>query len=282
VIYIFSQMLQKKGDEEDVAKLREYANKISGFKNVVVVERKTNSRICNSTEAQKFLLEKYGKMIFMEDDTLTNKYFLQFMNEMLDIYEHDKNIFCICGYSPDIKYPAWYEHGYFLSKRISPWGFAIWKDRGSIEAITNYDIYLDILNDLPSLIRGYKIIRKTVTHSLRVVYMNRELRGDAMMFARQLKNRQFSIIPRKSFVKNIGLDNSGLHCGTQVEYATSSEYHQSMIELVNNIEYNKKIDSIYCDFYNKPKNISQRKNQIKSLVIIIIDLIKLRLFKKIN
>ena len=103
-LYIFSDA-QKQGDEERVAKVREYIYTIDGFKKIHIVERKTNGRVANNRGGMKHLLEKYGKMIWLEEDIVTTSGFLQFVNEALEFYKDDERIISITGYSPPIKIP---------------------------------------------------------------------------------------------------------------------------------------------------------------------------------
>lgn len=46
-------------------------------------------------------MNEYGKIIVVEDDILTSPYFLNYMNDALDMYERDEDVACISAY----KYP---------------------------------------------------------------------------------------------------------------------------------------------------------------------------------
>ena len=96
-IYIFSDA-PKKGDEKLVAKVRKYLHTIDGFKKVYIYERDTNSRTINTSSGIRTLVEKYGRMIFLEEDIVTAPGFLQFMNDALRYYKNDQRIFSISGY----------------------------------------------------------------------------------------------------------------------------------------------------------------------------------------
>ena len=263
-LYIFSDA-PKKGDEAEVDTLRNYLKEIDGFKNISIICRKSNSRRYNSLNAQTMLMEKYEKMIFFEEDIVTNQFFLKYMNDMLNFYKNEKKIFAICGYIPNITFPDYYNHDYFFSKRFSPWGFATWKDRGSVEALSNYNAYLDLMSNPLLLIKGYMISKKTPTFSLRQIYKYKEHRGDALLWAKQLKNNQYCIMPTRSLISNIGLDGSGLHCGIMPEYKTSNNQHSSSLRVSKHVKYDKRIDRIFCEWYNKPK---KPKGTIKQALLL--------------
>ena len=49
------------------------------------------------------IVNKYGKIIVLEDDLLTSPYFLKFMNEGLNFYEKEEKVGCIHGYVYPVK-----------------------------------------------------------------------------------------------------------------------------------------------------------------------------------
>ena len=280
-IFFFSDA-PKVGDENEVNLLRDYLKKIDGFKSVSIIYRNINSRKNNSLNAQKMLLEKYGKLIFLEEDMVTSKYFLTYMNDMLISYQNEKKVFAICAYVPNIIFPENYQYDYFFSKRISPWGFATWKDRESVEALSDYNAYLNLTNNFFLFIKGYMISRKTVAFSLRKVYKTKEHRGDALFFAKQLINSQFSIVPTKSLINNIGLDGSGQHSGINPEYKTSVHYHHDQpVRIRKHMKYDKNIDRIFCQWYNRPKTVKNRITQLLNLTRSLIDSLFYNFFGRI-
>ena len=49
------------------------------------------------------IINKYGKVIVLEDDLVSTSSFLEFMNEGLQFYENNKQIWQITGYNYPIK-----------------------------------------------------------------------------------------------------------------------------------------------------------------------------------
>lgn len=45
------------------------------------------------------IVNKYGKVIVLEDDLVTNRYFLLFMNDGLDRYQNEQKVTGITGFS---------------------------------------------------------------------------------------------------------------------------------------------------------------------------------------
>src|SRR3989344_9298840 len=77
-LYIYSDG-PKDGDEKKVADMRAYLRTIRGFRSINIVEQKENNFIENNYRCIRDLLDKYGKIIFMEDDIVTAPGFLKFM-----------------------------------------------------------------------------------------------------------------------------------------------------------------------------------------------------------
>ena len=210
-LYIFSDAA-KKNDEEIVAKVREYAHTISGFNKVHIIERETNGRFANNRGGIKMALEKYGKIIYLEDDIVTAPGFLQFMNDALDAYEHDERILSITGYCPPIKIPEDYDKDVFLLQRFSGWGFATWNSK--------FDPFgFDIKeNGVEAFLADKKQINKFIKNGedmyrlLLSVYSNELDALDVKLMFHQFINDMFTVYPIKSLVQNIGHDGSGQNC----------------------------------------------------------------------
>ncbi len=69
-------------------------------------------------------MQDHGRVIVMEDDILISRYFLGFMNDVFDLYEHDQQVASIHGYV----YPAKMSvAGDLLSRGADCWGWAAWR-----------------------------------------------------------------------------------------------------------------------------------------------------------
>ena len=112
-LYIFLDG-PKKGDEEKVEIVRQYAYTINGFKAVNVVERLENHGSDNGPLGLVELLEKYGKCIYMEDDNVVAPLFLQYMNDGLEFYKNDRRVFSISAFNIPSEIPVDYEYDCYL------------------------------------------------------------------------------------------------------------------------------------------------------------------------
>lgn len=108
--------------------VRNYLKTITGFKEVHIIERPVNFYIeKNITEGVTEIINKYGRIIVLEDDGVTAKNFLTFMNNALDFYKHHERIMHIATFT-FIKMPADFHKTFFWSySENTGGGWATWK-----------------------------------------------------------------------------------------------------------------------------------------------------------
>ena len=143
-LFIYSDGSKPGDDSPAVYGVREYLKTISGFKNIHITEAKTNKGLANSIiDGVTEIVNRFGKIIVLEDDLVTSPYFLSFMNEALDLYADDDQVCCIHGYSPKTKQPL--PKTYFL-KGADCLGWATWA-RGWAVFHQDIDRFLDAFQD---------------------------------------------------------------------------------------------------------------------------------------
>ena len=234
-LYIFSDA-PKAGDEEKIAKIRNYIHTIDGFKSVNIIERKTNSRVKNNRGGIKQLLDEYGRIIFMEDDIVTAPGFLQFMNDGLDFYKDDKRVLSIAGYCPPIKMPNNYNEDIFLLQRFSAWGFATWEEKFNP---FSFELEKHGINKFLNNKISVKEFKKNGEDMYPMLISEKEGKLDALdvkLMFYEFKYDMFSLYPQRTLTQNIGLDGSGVHCG-----ATNKFHHKKLWDKTDNFQFVKNI-----------------------------------------
>lgn len=212
-LYIFSDA-PKAGDEERVEAVRRYLRTVDGFKAMHLFEREKNDRVANNRGGMRMLLEKFGKMIFLEEDIVTAPSFLSFMNEALDKYKDDPRVFAVNGYTPPVYIPEDYQSPVVLLPRFAAWGFGMWKEKFDeiIMDITPV-MYRELRSDSQRLMQYCVGGNDVVTQLWLQVhgYINAlDVRNDYTMF---VKGRQYVVCPTKSLAHTTGCDGSGEHWG---------------------------------------------------------------------
>lgn len=209
-LFVFSDAARP-GDEAKIQAVRDYLRTVDGFQAVNIIERLKNDRVANNRGGMRFLIKKYGRLIWLEDDIETAPGFLHFMNQALDFYRQNKKVFSISGYCPPIPLPASMEFDVFALRRFTAWGFATWSDRfQKIRPVSS--------REFERLSRNRKKLIKLVANGQDVYRMLRkEAEGklnalDVRSMFYQFKSNTLTIYPRKSLTQNRGFDGSGLHC----------------------------------------------------------------------
>ena len=124
-LYIFSDGAKNEETLQQINKVREYIKTITGFKSITIIERKENLGLANSIiSGVTEIVNKYGKIIVLEDDMVTSRHFLKYMNDALDYYENENRVIGIHGYIYPVKKEL---PNTFFIKGADCWGWATWK-----------------------------------------------------------------------------------------------------------------------------------------------------------
>lgn len=203
--------------EESVREVREYLRSITGFKSVTLVERVENLGLASSVIAGVTeVLARSPAVIVMEDDLVTTRNFLAFVNAGLETYEGRPDIFSITGYNYPLQMPPTYREDAYLSYRSSSWGWGTWRDRWS-RADWSVGDYHDFQRDP----RAQALFRRGGDDLPRMLEMQMSGQLDSWSIRfdyAHFKHDAFCVHPVVSKVQNIGFDGSGVHCGESDDY----------------------------------------------------------------
>ena len=127
VIFIFSDGWKNDFEKKHVLNVRKYIAKISGFKKVFVILRPYNFGLSkNIIDGISYVLKKNKKIIVLEEDLELSKYFLNFINEGLKIYENKKKVASINGWFFPVDYNKNIPQNFFI-RGADCWGWGTWK-----------------------------------------------------------------------------------------------------------------------------------------------------------
>jgi hypothetical protein len=206
-IYIFIDGPRNEQDKILIAKVTTLAHTITDNVFVSDVNKGLSASIISGITK---VINKYGKVIVLEDDLRLMPGFLKYMNEGLDQNENDSKIFSICGYGLKIDKPINYIGDVYLGIRSSSWGWATWQDRwDSID----WDVAdWDNLSSNRSLQHEFNKGGSDMYGMLRG-YMTRQNNSWAIRYCySQFKQGRYSIHPFLSFVDNDGYGENATNC----------------------------------------------------------------------
>jgi GT2 family glycosyltransferase len=227
-LLIFSDAPQNSADDENVGLVRNYIKKVSGFKSITIKEQTQNQGLAKSiiggiTE----VINKFGKVIALEDDIETSPYFLKFMNDALNVYENEKKVWIVSGYN----YPMTSKNlpETFFIKFAPSWGWATWIDRWE-----KYERNTDelLMAFTPKMKKTFNIGKGN--YCFGQLEANKAGKMDTWLvywYAKMFLSNGLCLFPRNSYAKNIGIDGTGVNC-------VSSEFYDVDLSDSYPIEFN--------------------------------------------
>lgn len=212
-LYIFSDGAKNEKDRQAVDEVQDFVREFAaqgGFRSVHVSLASDNRGLASSIIAGVTgLLEKFGRIIVLEDDLLTGRDYLTYMNDALDFYAEASQIWSVSGYTPPLKrLETWKQDVYFFY-RASSWGWATWKDRWELVdwEMRDYDSFRENPSLVSKLARG-----GTDMPGMLRQQMEGEIDSWAIRWCyAQSMADMLTVYPRVSRVRNMGNDGSGTH-----------------------------------------------------------------------
>jgi len=209
-LIVFSDGWKDEVDKKQVMEVRDYLKTITCFKSIKIIESPQNKGLANSIiTGVTDVVNKYGKIIVLEDDLIVSPFFLKFMNDALITYQDKPKIGHIQAYTftSDPSLPDT-----FLIKWTGSWGWATWSrawthfnPNGSELLHTLKERHLTKTFDFEGNYPFTKMLRKQVTG----LNDSWAIRWNASLFLSDILSLNVS----KSLVMNNGFDGSGTNCG---------------------------------------------------------------------
>ncbi len=225
-LYIFSDGPKKEADVSKVNAVRELVHEYaqSGiFRKVHIKEASQNMGLANSViSGVSEVIKQYGKVIVLEDDLITSKSFLKFMNDCLNFYEDDKKVWSIGGTTQPLKALENYPKSIYACYRGESCGWATWLNRWE-----RVDWKVSDYEELLKNRQMKKQFRRCGEDA--IIGLKKQMEGMSDSWAirwvyQESKEDMFTIRPKESLIKNIGFDGSGTHC------AASDRFHIKLHE----------------------------------------------------
>jgi len=245
-LFVYSDAPKTDADASNVEEVRKYIRTITGFKSINITERSENWGLARSIiDGVTTQVERFGRVIVLEDDLLVASHFLDFMNDALEMYKDEPRVGHIqaCDFTQDPSLPDT-----FLIKWTGSWGWATWRDAWRL---FNPDGKA-LLSELEE--RG---LTHTFDFNGRYGYMRmlkRQIEGKNNSWAIRWNASLFladvlSLNVGKSLVRNMGFDGSGTNCGGGGLYDTILYTERLTVNKISPIEENKEARMAYVRYY---------------------------------
>lgn len=214
-LMVFCDGPRNEKDESKVHAVRELVKAVTGFAEVEIIDRPRNLGLARSIrEGVDEVLSRWDRVIVLEDDLLTHPAFLTYMNGALEAYAEDPRILSISAYMPPrwrVRRPADLREDVWLSVRNLSFGWGTWKSKW--ESVDWEQAQKDEFLNRPDLQKGFARGGADLPGMLRD-QVRGKLDSWAVPFSyAHYRSGRFSVLPMDSFIKPIGFDGSGVHCG---------------------------------------------------------------------
>jgi GR25 family glycosyltransferase involved in LPS biosynthesis len=218
-LFIYSDGAKDDKDGDKVADIRSYIDGVKGFKSVTVFKKSENTGLAKSiTDGVTEIVNRFGRVVVLEDDIVTGRHFLKYINQALEVYKEHEKVMHISGWNFPMNFDA--ASSCILWRYMSCWGWATWADR--------WCYYKKDTEDLLSRYSKQDIDRLNLDGTAnfwRQVKQNHhnKINTWAIFWYCSIFDRDgLCISPMKSLVNNIGMDDSGVHCTGYDPYKNTS------------------------------------------------------------
>ena len=236
-IYFFLDAAKDKNVEKNVLEVKKFIKDHPSAKKFKIVEREMNYGLSkNIIEGLNEVFLNHEKVIVLEDDLELSPYFLNFMNDALNIYSEKNKVASISGYMYLINSQK-FSDNYFFLKLIESWGWGTWKRAWKEMRLDSTNLRNEIL--FANRQKEFSLNNKF--NYFKMLEDNISKKNDSWAvkwYASIFLKDMLTLFPNKSFVHNTGLDSSGEHCGTTSVYDSKINHFYDKIDEKEPLEIN--------------------------------------------
>lgn len=247
-LFIYSDAAKTPESREGVEQTRQFIRNIDGFASVTIIEREQNWGLARSIiDGVTTQVNRFGRVIVMEDDLIAAPYFLQFMNDALETYKDEPRVGHIqgCDFTQDTSLPDT-----FLIKWTGSWGWGTW------------DRAWKLFNP-----NGKELLQQLEERNLTHRFDFNSTYGYTRMLRRQIEGKNnswairwnaslfladiLSLNAGRSLIRNTGFDGSGTNCGGGGLYDSTLWLNPLPVEKLSPIEENEKAREAFVRYYHR-------------------------------
>ena len=218
VLYVYCDGVKENATEEQrekIKQVRKIVRKKQWCKDVHIIENDRNKGLADSiiggvTE----VVNKYGKVIVLEDDIVTSKGFLHYMNDALNFYEKEKKVMHVSGYMYPHKEKL--PETFFFNVPLC-WGWATWNRawqyfKNDAQYFYNYFETNQLWDKFNKL--GGKYLQKQLKANVDGNIYTWFIKWHTIV----LLHNGLTLYPYRSLTQNVGFDKAGVHCTPMTKF----------------------------------------------------------------
>jgi FkbM family methyltransferase len=249
---------------EQIAQVDEVIDSFHQAGEVIIERSKSNKGLAESIKrGVSMLLEANDRVIVLEDDLLVSSGFLNYMNNVLNLYSDEESVMHVSGYM----FPVSIEGETVFYNYTSCWGWGTWRRAWN-------KLEWDCLVLKRKLLQKKKWDHFTLSgNNSNENQLNQNISGQKKTWAVRWNasvelNDGFCLHPTRSLVNNLGFDGTGENCPD----SESDYFHLDLAESieVDSITLNESVEAIgaMTAFYENQKTSNGVINSIKQNKIV--------------
>jgi len=214
-LFVFSDNAKKEIDQAAVSEVRNYIKTVKGFKEVYIFERDSNFGLGkNIIDGVTRIVNERGRAIVLEDDLITSPFFLEYINQGLEIYENEETVASIHGYCYPVtkKLPET-----FFIRGADCLGWGVWKRSWSLFEPDGNKLLQKLVDSKQTSLFDYND-SYPFTQMLRDQIAGKNNSWAIRWYASAFINNKFTLYPGRSLVFHAGGDGSGTNVGIDDVY----------------------------------------------------------------
>ncbi len=247
VLFIYSDGPRSEEDSSLIREVRNYVSSIEGFREVHVIEREKNWGLGrNIIDGVTQIINQFGRIIVLEDDIVTSRYFLRYMNTALNRYSSESKVMSVSGYTPPFKKEDLPET--FFMSWPDCWGWGTWKrvwdkfERNPEKLVKEHDKALIQKININGTAPG---MWKQVLDN----YYGRRYTWAIFFHTVVCREQGLTLYSRCSLTSNEGMDGSGDDCGNSSLFDVNSMQQYVISKYPEKITVCREADLALMEFY---------------------------------
>ncbi len=215
-LFIYSDGAKNASSIELVNEVRAIIREPRNFKSITITERTQNLGLAaNIIDGVSTIVNKFGRVIILEDDLEMSKYGLEFFNKALTTYQFNDKAMGISGYMFPVKSKEELDESFFFRVPNSA-GWATWQ-----RAWKHFE---PDVNKLTENFSQEDIKRFSIDHTENFWRQVQQFKAGKInswairWYLSIFKRGGLTLYPKESMVQNIGMDGSGTHSDEDTVY----------------------------------------------------------------
>lgn len=253
-LFIYIDGPKKENSPEQLANIesvKKIAREEKWCKVVHIIESNVNLGLSASVmKGVTEVVNKYGKIIVLEDDLVSDVYFLKFMNDFLEKYENNFEVISASGYI----YPTMKKlPNTFFIKGADCWGWATWKRGWDLMETDGKKLLKEIISkDLSSDFNYFDSYPYLKMLEDQIAGKNNS--WAILWYASAFLQNKLTLYPGISLIQNIGIDGSGTHSGISEKYNVNFKGKEINLNK-QEVKESKEAKKIIAEYFNELSSI---------------------------